>query len=79
MTPPGGPAGPRAWLPAAARLERAAAQAAAQASTARGAGSADPPARSQDVELSAGAVRLAGYLTVPDNPRGIVPARVLRP
>jgi len=39
------------------------------ASTALG---ADPPARSREVQPAAGAVRLAGYLAVPDNPRGIV-------
>jgi putative phosphoribosyl transferase len=44
-------------------------QAAAHASTARG---ADPSARSREVQPAAGAVRLAGYLAVPDNPRGIV-------
>jgi len=32
----------------------------------------DPPARSQEVEPAAGEVRLAGYLTVPDNTAGIV-------
>jgi putative phosphoribosyl transferase len=54
-------------------LERAAAlQDPAQASTARAAGGADPPARSEEVEPRAGVVRLAGYLTVPENPRGIV-------
>ncbi len=54
-------------------LERAAApQAPAQASTARAAGIADPPARSQDVQPDAGAVRLAGYLTVPEGAPGIV-------
>jgi hypothetical protein len=44
-------------------------QAAVQAGTAR---AADPPARSQEVQPAAGAIRLAGYLAVPDNPRGIV-------
>ena len=54
-------------------LERAAAlQDPAQASTARAAGGADPPARSEEVEPRAGVVRLAGYLTVPENARGIV-------
>ncbi len=54
-------------------LERAAApQAPAQASTARAAGIADPPARSQDVQPDAGAVQLAGYLTVPEGAPGIV-------
>jgi putative phosphoribosyl transferase len=54
-------------------LERAAApQAPARASTEPAAPAADPPARSEDVELSAGAVRLAGSLAVPENPRGIV-------
>ncbi len=54
-------------------LERAAARPSlAQASTARAAGGADPPARSEEVEPDAGVVRLAGYLTVPENPRGIV-------
>jgi putative phosphoribosyl transferase len=54
-------------------LERAAApQAPARAGTEPAAPAADPPARSEDVELSAGAVRLAGSLAVPENPRGIV-------
>ena len=54
-------------------LERAAAlQDPAQASTARAAGGADPPARSEEVEPRAGVVRLAGYLAVPENARGIV-------
>ncbi len=54
-------------------LERAAAlQDPAQASTARAAGGADPPARSEEVEPRAGVVRLAGYLTVPEGARGIV-------
>ena len=44
----------------------------AQASTARAASTADPPARSEEVEPDAGVVRLAGYLAVPENPRGIV-------
>ncbi len=44
----------------------------AQASTACAAGPADPPARSEEVEPRAGVVRLAGYLAVPENPRGIV-------
>ena len=54
-------------------LERAAAlQDPAQASIARAAGGADPPARSEEVEPRAGVVRLAGYLTVPEGVRGIV-------
>ena len=54
-------------------LERAAARPSlAQASTARAAGGADPPARSEEVEPDAGVVRLAGYLTVPENAPGIV-------
>ena len=54
-------------------LERAAArQDPAHASTARAAGGADPPARSEEVEPRAGVVRLAGYLAVPDGARGIV-------
>src|SRR5712692_8214643 len=54
-------------------LERAAApQAPAQASTARAAGIDDPPARSEEVQPDAGAVRLAGYLTVPEGAPGIV-------
>jgi putative phosphoribosyl transferase len=54
-------------------LDRAAApQSPAQASTACAAGPADPPARSEEVEPRAGVVRLAGYLAVPENPRGIV-------
>ena len=54
-------------------LERAATlQDPPQASTARAAGGADPPARSEEVEPRAGVVRLAGYLAVPQNARGIV-------
>ena len=54
-------------------LERAAAlQDPAQASTARPAGGADPPARSEEVEPRAGVVRLAGYLAVPEGARGMV-------
>ena len=53
-------------------LERAALQDPAQASTARAVGGADPPARSEEVEPRAGGVRLAGYLAVPENARGIV-------
>ena len=54
-------------------LERAAAlQDQAQAGTARAAGGADPPARSEDVVPRAGVVRLAGYLAVPAGARGIV-------
>ena len=54
-------------------LDRAAAsQSPAQASTACAAGPADPPARSEEVEPRAGVVRLAGYLAVPENRRGIV-------
>ena len=44
----------------------------AQASTARAAGGADPPARSEEVEPRAGVVRLAGYLAVPESAPGIV-------
>jgi putative phosphoribosyl transferase len=44
----------------------------ARASTAPPASAADPPARSEEVEPRAGAVSLAGYLVVPENPRGIV-------
>ena len=51
-------------------LERAAAPPSpAQASTAPG---ADPPAGGEEVEASAGLVRLAGYLTVPAKAPGIV-------
>ncbi len=54
-------------------LERAAARPSlAQASTARAASTADPPARSEEVEPDAGVVRLAGYLTVPENAPEIV-------
>jgi putative phosphoribosyl transferase len=54
-------------------LERAAAlQDPAQASTARAAGGADPPAGSEEVEPRVGVVRLAGYLAVPQSARGIV-------
>jgi putative phosphoribosyl transferase len=51
-------------------LERAAAPAApAQASTAP---AGDPPAAGEEVQPSAGVVRLAGYLTVPEETAGIV-------
>jgi putative phosphoribosyl transferase len=54
-------------------LERAATpQAPAQASTAPAQGTADPPARNEEVEPSAGPVRLAGYLAGPEDPREIV-------
>jgi putative phosphoribosyl transferase len=54
-------------------LERAAAlQPPAQASTMPAAGAADPPGRSQDVQPEAGAVRLAGYLTMPENALEVV-------
>ena len=54
-------------------LERAAPpQAPARASAAHAASTADPPGRSEEVEPSAGAVRLAGYLAVPEKSRGIV-------
>ena len=54
-------------------LERAAAlQSPAQASTARAAGAADPPGRSEEVEPQAGVVRLAGYLTVPEGSPQVV-------
>ena len=54
-------------------LERAAARpSAAQASTARAASTADPPARTEEVQPRAGVVRLAGYLTVPENAPEIV-------
>jgi putative phosphoribosyl transferase len=71
MTRPGAPAGPRAWLrdglPAARSREGGGTrQHRAAAST------GDPPARSEEVRPAAGAVRLAGSLAVPDNPRGIV-------
>jgi len=53
-------------------VERAATmQPPAPMGTARAAGAADPPGR-KEVEPQAGVVRLAGYLTVPENPRGIV-------
>jgi len=44
----------------------------AQASTPRAAGNDDPPARSEEVEPQAGSIRLAGYLTVPENAPEIV-------
>jgi putative phosphoribosyl transferase len=44
----------------------------AQASTAPARSTADPPARSEDVQPEAGGVRLAGHLAGPQNPRGIV-------
>ena len=54
-------------------LERAATlQSPAQASTARAAGAADPPGRSEEVEPQAGVVRLAGYLTVPEGAPQVV-------
>ena len=40
--------------------------------TVRAAAAADPPGRDEEVEPSAGVVRLAGYLTVPENAPGIV-------
>ncbi len=51
-------------------LERAAAPALAAQATATAA--ADPPARGEEVEAEAGPVRLAGYLTMPDQAPGIV-------
>ncbi|HWN00881.1 MAG TPA: dienelactone hydrolase family protein, partial [Streptosporangiaceae bacterium] len=54
-------------------LERAAVPPSpAQASTVRAAAAADPPGREQEVRPEAGVVRLAGYLTVPENAPGIV-------
>jgi putative phosphoribosyl transferase len=54
-------------------LERAAAPPSpAQAGTVRAAAAADPPGREQEVRPEAGVVRLAGYLTVPENAPGIV-------
>ena len=54
-------------------LERAAAPPSpAPASTVRAAAAADPPGREQEVRPEAGVVRLAGYLTVPENAPGIV-------
>jgi len=54
-------------------LERAAAPPSpAQASTVRAAATADRPGREQEVRPEAGVVRLAGYLTVPENTPGIV-------
>ena len=50
-------------------LESAVTPAPAQASTAP---AADPPAGGEEVQAIAGQVRLAGYLTVPDQARGIV-------
>ena len=44
----------------------------AQAGTVCAAGTADPPAREQEVRPEAGVVRLAGYLTMPENAPGIV-------
>jgi putative phosphoribosyl transferase len=51
-------------------LERAAAGAPAARATATAA--ADPPAQGEEVAAEAGPVRLAGYLTVPDQAPGIV-------
>ena len=54
-------------------LERAAAPPSpAQASIVRAAAAADPPGREQVVRPKAGVVRLAGYLTVPEDAPGIV-------
>jgi putative phosphoribosyl transferase len=54
-------------------LERAATpQSAAQAAAPRAAGNGDPPARGEEVESQADSIRLAGYLTVPQNAPGIV-------
>src|SRR6266513_1878176 len=54
-------------------LERAAVPPSpAQAGTVRAAAAADPPGREQEVRPQAGVVRLAGYLTVPENAPGIV-------
>ena len=54
-------------------LERAATpQSSAQAGAVRAAGADDPPGRSEEVEPEAGAVRLAGYLTVPEGAPEIV-------
>jgi putative phosphoribosyl transferase len=52
-------------------LERAAVPA-SQSPAARVAAADDPPARSEEVAPAAGQVRLAGYLTVPENATGIV-------
>ena len=52
-------------------LERAAVPPSpAQASTVRAAAAADPPGREQEVRPEAGVVRLAGYLTVPEDAPG---------
>jgi putative phosphoribosyl transferase len=51
-------------------LERAAAS--ASRPSAATAAADDPPARNEEVEPDAGQVRLAGYLTVPENAAGIV-------
>jgi putative phosphoribosyl transferase len=54
-------------------LERAATpQPSAQPGASNSAGAADPPGRSDEVEPEAGAVRLAGYLTVPEGAPEIV-------
>jgi putative phosphoribosyl transferase len=54
-------------------LDRAAAAPSpAQARTAPADGSADPPPRGQEVEPQLGLIRLAGYLTVPENAPQIV-------
>jgi putative phosphoribosyl transferase len=54
-------------------LDRAAAPpSSAQASTVPADGSADPPPRSEEVEPEASIIRLAGYLTVPENAPQIV-------
>ncbi len=47
-------------------------QSPAHASTPRAAAAADPPTRSQEVQPDAGIVRLAGYLTMPQDAPGIV-------
>jgi putative phosphoribosyl transferase len=54
-------------------LDRAAAAPSpAQAATVPDDGSADPPPRGEEVEPQLGLIRLAGYLTVPENARQIV-------
>jgi putative phosphoribosyl transferase len=54
-------------------LEHAATlQSPAQASTARAAGTADPPGRSEEVEPQADVIRLAGYLTMPEGAPQVV-------
>jgi putative phosphoribosyl transferase len=61
-----------ACLERAAALQSQAHAGPARAGPARTAGAADPPGRTEEVEPRAGAVQLAGYLTVPEGAPEIV-------